>query len=61
VPGDRSAGAARNLAALAPVHARVRSDVPTLTDDRPPSPDIEAISELIARGSLERACAIEVK
>jgi histidine ammonia-lyase len=47
--------------ALAPVHARVRSDVPTLTDDRPPSPDIESISELIARGSLERACAIEVK
>jgi histidine ammonia-lyase len=47
--------------ALAPVHARVRSDVPTLTDDRPPSPDIESISDLIARGSLERACAIEVK
>ena len=34
---------------------------PTLTDDRPPSPDIEAISKLITRGSLERACAIEVK
>jgi histidine ammonia-lyase len=48
-------------AALAPVHARVRSDVPTLTDDRPPSPDIEAISQLISSGSLERACAIEVK
>jgi histidine ammonia-lyase len=47
--------------ALAPVHARVRSDVPTLTDDRPPSPDIESISNLIARGSVERACAIEVK
>jgi histidine ammonia-lyase len=47
--------------ALAPAHARVRSDVPTLTDDRPPSPDIESISNLIARGSLERACAIEVK
>jgi hypothetical protein len=35
--------------------------VPTLTDDRPPSPDIESISELITRGSLQRACAIEVK
>jgi histidine ammonia-lyase len=47
--------------ALAPVRARVRSDVPTLTDDRPPSPDIESISELITRGTLERACGIEVK
>jgi histidine ammonia-lyase len=47
--------------ALTPVHARVRSDVPTLTGDRPPSPDIECISELIARGALERACGIEVK
>lgn len=47
--------------ALAPVHARVRSDVPTLVDDRPPSPDIETISKLITHGSLERACAIEVK
>jgi hypothetical protein len=35
--------------------------VPTLGDDRPPSPDIEEIAKLIARGSLERACAIEVK
>jgi histidine ammonia-lyase len=48
-------------AALAPVHARVRAEVPTLGDDRPPSPDIEEIAKLIARGSLERACAIEVK
>ena len=47
--------------ALAPVHARVRSDVATLTGDRPPSPDIESISALITRGALERACAIEVK
>jgi histidine ammonia-lyase len=47
--------------ALAPVHARVRSDVPTLADDRPPAPDIEAISKLITRGTLERACATEVK
>jgi len=47
--------------ALAPVHARVRADVATLADDRPPAPDIEAISELITRGSLQRACATEVK
>ena len=47
--------------ALAPVHAHVRSHVPTLADDRPPSPDIETISKLITRGSLERACALEVK
>jgi histidine ammonia-lyase len=47
--------------ALAPVHAHVRSTIPTLVDDRPPSPDIEAISELITSGSLERACALEVK
>jgi histidine ammonia-lyase len=47
--------------ALAPVHARVRSEVATLIDDRPPSLDIETISKLITDGSLERACAIEVK
>src|SRR4051812_22217116 len=47
--------------ALAAVHARVRAEVPTLVDDRPPSPDIETISKLITRGSVERACAIEVK
>ena len=47
--------------ALAPVHARVRSEVAMLDDDRPPSPDIEVIAQLITRGSLEDACAIEVK
>ena len=47
--------------ALAPVHARVRSHVPTLVADRPPSPDIERISKLITDGSLQRACAAEVK
>jgi histidine ammonia-lyase len=47
--------------ALARVHTRVRSDVPTLAEDRPPAPDIEAISKLITRGSLERACGTEVK
>ena len=47
--------------ALAPVHARVRTAVPTLGDDRPPSPDIETIADLIAAGAIERACAVEVK
>jgi histidine ammonia-lyase len=47
--------------ALAPVHAHVRSAVPTLGDDRPPSPDIETIAGAITRGALQRACAVEVK
>jgi histidine ammonia-lyase len=47
--------------ALAPVHAHVRSHVPTLAGDRPPSPDIERISKLISAGALDRACAVEVK
>ena len=47
--------------ALAPVHARVRSEVPMLADDRPPSSDIETIAKLIARGAIERSCAMDVK
>lgn len=47
--------------ALARVHAHVRSIVPRLAGDRPPAPDIEAIAQLIAEGSLERSCALEVK
>jgi histidine ammonia-lyase len=47
--------------ALAPVHARVRSAVATLDGDRPPAPDMASISELIAGGAIERACAAEVK
>ena len=43
------------------VHARVRSIVPRLAGDRPPAPDIEAISRMIADGSLESACGLEVK
>jgi histidine ammonia-lyase len=46
---------------LAPVHALVRSRVKTLDADRPPSLDIETISKLITQGSLERACATDVK
>jgi histidine ammonia-lyase len=43
------------------VHAHVRSGVPALRDDRPPSPDIERIASMIATGSLETSCGGEVK
>ena len=43
------------------VHARVRETVPSLTDDRPPAPDIETISRLIVDGTLEASCGAEVK
>ena len=42
-------------APLMRVHNRVRAGVPTLTDDRPPAPDIETITELIDTGALEYA------
>jgi len=47
-------------APLARVHACIRAHVATLTGDRPPSTDIARISELIASGELERACAMKV-
>ena len=47
--------------ALQRVHAKVRSIVPRLVGDRPPAPDIEAISKMIADGSLEASCEMEVK
>ncbi len=47
--------------ALARVHALVRSQVPTLVDDRAPSPDILAISQLIASRALENVCGNLVK
>ena len=47
--------------ALAPAHAFVRSIVPTLTDDRPPAPDIERIAVAILSGEFVRACGAEVK
>jgi histidine ammonia-lyase len=47
--------------ALQRVHTHVRASVPVLGDDRPPAPDIEEISKLITRGSLESSCALEVK
>jgi histidine ammonia-lyase len=47
--------------ALQQVHARVRSIVPPLAGDRPPAPDIEAISMLIVAGTLDSSCDVEVK
>ena len=46
---------------LARVHAQVRNVVPPLTVDRPPAPDIDAIVQLIASGSLFASIAAEVK
>ncbi|MCU1385868.1 MAG: histidine ammonia-lyase [Acidobacteria bacterium] len=48
-------------AALQRVHQLVRSRVPMLADDRPPAPDIVAITELIATNALEEACGGLVK
>jgi histidine ammonia-lyase len=47
--------------ALHAVHQLVRSRVPMLGDDRAPSPDIVAITELIASNALEDACRGLVK
>ena len=47
--------------ALQSVHACVRSVVPPLATDRPPSPDIERIAAMIVDGSLESSCAQDVK
>ncbi len=48
-------------APLANVHRLVRSRVPTLDDDRSPSADITAITELIASRACEDACGGRVK
>ena len=40
-------------AGVARAHARLRSLVPHVADDRPPSPDIAAVRELIRAGELE--------
>jgi len=42
--------------ALARAHAVVRSRVPMLDRDRPPAPDIDAITNLIASNELQKAC-----
>jgi histidine ammonia-lyase len=46
---------------LCAVHAHVRARVPALTIDRPPAPDIDAITGMIDDGSLEAVCRGEVK
>jgi histidine ammonia-lyase len=48
-------------APLARVHARIRTAVPALVDDRPPAPDLEAVSALIASGAVEEAAGLCVK
>jgi len=45
---------------LARVHDFIRTRVPELEHDRPPSRDLMAITEWIASGDLERACALIV-
>src|SRR5206468_1161912 len=47
-------------AALMRVHDFIRTRVPALEHDRPPSPDLATITELIASGDVERASAMEV-
>ena len=41
-------------------HKIVRDRVPTLVDDRPPAPDLDAIAEIIRSGKLEYATGIVV-
>jgi histidine ammonia-lyase len=48
-------------APLMRVHETIRTRVPTLERDRPPSPDIAQITAMIEAGDLERACALKVK
>ena len=50
----------QSSAALMRAHAAVRAHVPTLVDDRPPAPDLAAISALITSGELEYAAGIVV-
>ena len=47
--------------ALEAVHRLVRTRVPHLSADRPPSPDIEAIAALIATGDLERTAGVTIR
>ncbi|MBA3884955.1 MAG: histidine ammonia-lyase [Acidobacteria bacterium] len=46
---------------LARAHDAVRAEVPTLSGDRAPAPDIEVIARMILSGALEAACGSEVK
>jgi histidine ammonia-lyase len=42
------------------VHAAVRKEVATLVGDRPPSPDLDRIAEMIRSGTLEYASGVVV-
>ncbi len=46
--------------ALMRVHARVRTDVVTLVDDRPPGRDIERLASLIDQGVLQSSCEVDL-
>ena len=46
--------------ALMGAHGAVRALVPTLQDDRAPSPDIDAITRLLSNGALEYATGVPV-
>ncbi len=48
-------------APLSTVQRAVRASVPTLTADRPPAPDIAAVTALIASGAIERACGMRLQ
>jgi histidine ammonia-lyase len=39
---------------LEAAHAAIRAHVPTLSEDRPPSPDIETIARMIEMGTFGR-------
>lgn len=45
---------------LSHVHDFIRARVPTLEDDRPPSRDLNVITQLIASGEIENACPMKV-
>lgn len=45
---------------LMAAHATVRTQVPTLVDDRPPAPDIVVVTRAITSGALERSVGIAV-
>ncbi|NJN39850.1 MAG: hypothetical protein HC807_01885, partial [Gammaproteobacteria bacterium] len=46
--------------ALMGAHGAVRAVVPTLQDDRSPSPDLDAIAQLLGTGALEYATGMAV-
>ncbi len=49
----------RSSERLERVHAAIRAKVPALDDDRPPSPDLEAVRVMVTSGTLLQAAGIE--